>query len=90
MTLHVPQELKRAILGIVQRGQGRFSWYQIATRLGSLDVLREPDLLDALKALEQQGLVTRTVDGSRDAWQLTLAGAAYLTPAADRVAEPVA
>ncbi len=86
MTLHVPQELKRAILGIVQRGQGSFSWYQIAKRLGSLDVPRVPDLLDTLKALEQQGLVTRTVDGSRDVWKLTRTGAEHLTPAADRVA----
>jgi hypothetical protein len=33
-------DFERAVLVIVERGQGRFDWHEIAVRLGSVDVDR--------------------------------------------------
>jgi PadR family transcriptional regulator PadR len=75
-------ELERVILQLVERGDGKWGWYKIATRLSSLDVPRDPDLMTVLKTLVVKGLVNRsTTEGSpHDQWELTESGKAAIAP----------
>jgi len=66
-------EIELIILQLVSRGEGKYSWYEIAQGLSRLDVPREPDMLSVLKKLEIEGLLTRRIepDSPRDSWELT-------------------
>ncbi len=69
-------QLELVLLKLVAKGEGNWSWYEIATSLSRLDVPREPDMMIVLKNLAAEGLLRRYVEqGSpRDRWELTPAG----------------
>lgn len=73
-------ELELAILRLVEKGQGKWGWYQIATKLSNMDVPRSPDMMDVLRRLEARGIVkgTKVPDSPRDTWELTEAGKTLL------------
>ncbi|MFB2772213.1 hypothetical protein ACE1AT_23435 [Pelatocladus sp. BLCC-F211] len=69
-------QLELVLLKLVAKGEGNWSWYEIASSLSRLDVPREPDMMIVLKNLAAEGLLRRYVEqGSpRDRWELTSAG----------------
>ncbi|WP_414563809.1 MULTISPECIES: hypothetical protein [unclassified Anabaena] len=69
-------QLELVLLKLVAKGQGNFSWYELANSLSRLDVPREPDMMVVLKNLVAKGLLTRHIQpGSpRDSWDLTPIG----------------
>jgi PadR family transcriptional regulator PadR len=69
-------QLELVLLKLVAKGEGNWSWYEIATSLSRLDVPREPDMMIVLKNLAAEGLLKRYVelDSPRDRWELTPAG----------------
>lgn len=78
-------QLELVLLELVSKGQGKWSWYELANALSRRDVPREPDMMVVLKKLATDGLVKRYVEtGSpRDRWELTAEGAILLTDATD-------
>ncbi|WYL97329.1 MAG: hypothetical protein HEQ35_29200 [Gloeotrichia echinulata IR180] len=73
-------QLELVLLELVAKGEGNWSWYEIANHLSRLDVPREPDMMVVLKNLAAKGLLTRYVQpGSpRDRWDLTPTGTKML------------
>lgn len=69
-------QLEFVLLQLVAKGEGQWSWYEIAQALSRLDVPREPDMMQVLKKLATEGFLNREVQpGSpRDRWELTEAG----------------
>jgi DNA-binding PadR family transcriptional regulator len=69
-------QLELTLLQLVAKGEGEWSWYEIAQALSRLDVPREPDMMQVLKKLVAEGFLNREVQpGSpRDRWELTEAG----------------
>lgn len=69
-------QLEFVLLELVAKGEGKWSWYEIAQALSRLDVPREPDMMQVLKKLAAEGLLNREIQpGSpRDRWQLTEQG----------------
>ncbi|WP_026731181.1 hypothetical protein [Fischerella sp. PCC 9605] len=69
-------QLELVLLELVAKGEGNWSWYEIASSLSHIDVPREPDMMVVLKNLAAEGLLKRYVEpGSpRDRWELTSAG----------------
>ncbi|MDH6059940.1 hypothetical protein NWP17_05730 [Chrysosporum bergii ANA360D] len=69
-------QLELVLLKLVAKGQGNFSWYELANSLSRLDVPREPDMMTVLKNLVAKGLLKRHIQpGSpRDSWDLTPTG----------------
>lgn len=69
-------QLEFVLLQLVAKGEGKWSWYEIAQALSRLDVPREPDMMQVLKKLAAEGFLNREVQpGSpRDRWELTLSG----------------
>lgn len=76
-------QLELILLQLVAKGEGIWSWYEIAQALSRLDVPREPDMMEVLKKLAAEGFLTREVQpGSpRDRWELTQAGKKRLSDA---------
>ncbi|WP_254566911.1 helix-turn-helix transcriptional regulator [Oscillatoria sp. HE19RPO] len=76
-------QLELILLQLVAKGEGKWSWYEIAQALSRLDVPREPDMMEVLKKLAAEGFLTREVQpGSpRDRWELTQAGKKRLSDA---------
>ncbi|MCW6049144.1 hypothetical protein K4039_03370 [Lyngbya sp. CCAP 1446/10] len=74
-------QLELVLLELVAKGQGKWSWYELANALSRRDVPREPDMMVVLKKLSADGLVKRYVEtGSpRDRWELTAQGSILLT-----------
>lgn len=74
-------QLELVILELVAKGQGKWSWYELANALSRRDVPREPDMMVVLKKLSADGLVKRYIEtGSwRDRWELTAQGSILLT-----------
>lgn len=68
--------LELVLIQLVAKGNGNWSWYEIASHLSRLDVPREPDMMVVLKKLAAEGLLKRYVQtGSpRDRWELTSTG----------------
>ncbi len=54
-------QLELVLLELVAKGEGNWSWYEIANHLSRLDVSREPDMMVVLKNLATKGLLTRYV-----------------------------
>jgi PadR family transcriptional regulator PadR len=73
-------QLELVLLQFVERGKGKWSWYELANALSRRDVPREPDMMTVLKNLAQQGLVKRYVEkeSPRDRWELTSKGEVLL------------
>lgn len=69
-------QLELVLLELVAKGEGNWSWYELANALSRRDVPREPDMMEVLKKLAAEGLLKRYVKtGSpRDRWELTLRG----------------
>lgn len=69
-------QLELVLLQLIEKGQGQWSWYELANALSRRDVPREPDMMTVLKNLIQQDLVKRYVESGspRDRWELTLKG----------------
>jgi PadR family transcriptional regulator PadR len=76
-------KLELVLLELVAKGQGKWSWYELANALSRRDVPREPDMMVVLKKLSADGLVKRYIEtGSpRDRWELTAQGSILLTDA---------
>ncbi|MEG3871026.1 MULTISPECIES: hypothetical protein [unclassified Microcoleus] len=76
-------QLELVLLELVAKGQGKWSWYELANALSRRDVPREPDMMVVLKKLAADGLVQRYIEtGSpRDRWELTTEGTILLTEA---------
>lgn len=74
-------QLELVILELVAKGQGKWSWYELANALSRRDVPRSPDMMVVLKKLAADGLVKRYIEtGSpRDRWELTAEGSIFLT-----------
>ncbi|MBD2386551.1 hypothetical protein [Cylindrospermum sp. FACHB-282] len=73
-------QLELVLIKLVAKGQGNWSWYELANSLSRLDVPREPDMMVVLKDLVAKGLLERHIQpGSpRDRWELTPAGTKIL------------
>jgi len=73
-------KLELVLLELVDKGEGNWSWYELANALSRRDVPREPDIMVVLKKLAADGLLKRTVEpGSpRDRYSLTIAGTIVL------------
>ena len=73
-------QLELVLLQLVEKGKGKWSWYELANALSRRDVTREPDMMTVLKNLSQRGLVKRYVEkeSPRDRWELTSKGEALL------------
>ena len=74
------------LLELVAKGQGKWSWYELANALSRRDVPREPDMMVVLKKLAADGLVKRYVETNSppDRWELTPEGSMVLAnPKAD-------
>lgn len=73
-------QLELLLLELVAKGEGNWSWYELANALSRRDVPREPDMMVVLKKLAADGLLKRYVEtGSpRDRWELTSAGTVVL------------
>lgn len=86
--------LERTVLGIVHQARGRADWHAVATRLSTLDVPRQPDVLTVLGRLQRLGLVVRVIRGQgADHWAMTARGSALVqadTGAAGVAAGPTA
>lgn len=69
-------QLELVLLEFVKKGQGKWSWYEIASALSRRDVPREPDMMVVLKKLAQEGFIQRYLesDSPRDRWELTAEG----------------
>ncbi|MEG4024584.1 hypothetical protein [Microcoleus sp. S13C4] len=79
-------QLELVLLELVAKGQGKWSWYELANALSRRDVPREPDMMVVLKKLAADGLVQRYVETNspRDRWELTPEGSMVLAnPKAD-------
>ena len=79
-------QLELVLLELVAKGQGKWSWYELANALSRRDVPREPDMMVVLKKLAADGLVKRYVETNspRDRWELTPEGSMVLAnPKAD-------
>ena len=73
-------QLELVLLELVAKGQGKWSWYELANALSRRDVPREPDMMVVLKKLAADGLVKRYVETNspRDTWELTPEGSMVL------------
>ena len=73
-------QLELVLLELVAKGQGKWSWYELANALSRRDVPREPDMMVVLKKLAVDGLVKRYVETNspRDRWELTPEGSMVL------------
>lgn len=73
-------QLELVLLELVAKGQGKWSWYELANALSRRDVPREPDMMVVLKKLAADGLVQRYVatNSPRDRWELTPEGSMVL------------
>ena len=73
-------QLELVLLQLVEKGKGKWSWYELANALSRRDVTREPDMMTVLKNLCQRGLVKRYVEkeSPRDRWELTSKGEVLL------------
>ncbi|RCJ28649.1 hypothetical protein A6770_23105 [Nostoc minutum NIES-26] len=73
-------QLELVLLKLVAKGQGNWSWYELANSLSRLDIPREPDMMVVLKDLAAKDLLERHIQpGSpRDRWELTPAGTKIL------------
>jgi len=84
---NLPQltQLELVLLELVAKGQGKWSWYELANALSRRDVPREPDMMVVLKKLMADGLIQRYIetDSPRDRWELTTEGTILLTDATD-------
>jgi PadR family transcriptional regulator PadR len=49
-------QLELVLLELVAKGQGKWSWYELANALSRRDVPREPDMMVVLKKLAADGL----------------------------------
>jgi PadR family transcriptional regulator PadR len=69
-------QLELVLLKLVAKGEGKWSWYEIANSLSRLDVPREPDMMVVLKSMQSRDLLARHIQpGSpRDRWELTPTG----------------
>jgi PadR family transcriptional regulator PadR len=76
MTSKKLTQLELVLLQLIQKGQGKWSWYELANALSCRDVPREPDMMEVLKKLEKKGLILREVkeNSPRDAYLLTSKG----------------
>ena len=76
-------QLELVLLELVAKGEGNWSWYELANALSRRDVPREPDMMVVLKKLAADGLLKRYVQtGSpRDRWELTSEGSIVLREA---------
>ena len=54
-------QLEFVLLQLVAKGDGKWSWYEIAQALSRLDVPREPDMMQVLKKLAAEGLLNREI-----------------------------
>lgn len=74
-------QLEIVLLELVDKGQGKSSWYELANALSRRDVPREPDMMVVLKKLANKGLLQRYVESGspRDRWELTPEGKNLLT-----------
>jgi DNA-binding MarR family transcriptional regulator len=73
-------QLEFVLLELVAKGEGKWSWYELANALSRRDVPREPDMMVVLKQLAADGLLIRYVEAEspRDRWELTAEGNAIL------------
>ncbi|NES99453.1 MAG: hypothetical protein F6K61_02555 [Sphaerospermopsis sp. SIO1G1] len=73
-------QLELALLKLVAKGKGNWSWYELANALSRLDIPREPDMMVVLKDMITKDLVERHIQpGSpRDRWELTPVGTKIL------------
>ncbi|WP_236739230.1 hypothetical protein [[Phormidium ambiguum] IAM M-71] len=69
-------ELELVFLQLVAKGKGKWGWYELANALSRRDVPREPDMMEVLKKLAADGLVTEYVESGspRDRWEITPLG----------------
>jgi len=76
-------QLELVLLELVAKGQGNWSWYELAKALSRRDVPRAPDMMVVLKKLAAGGLVKRYLetDSPRDRWELTPEGSMVLANA---------
>ena len=76
-------QLELVLLELVAKGQGKWSWYELANALFSRYLPREPDMMVVLKKLAVDGLVKRDIETNspRDRWELTPVGSMVLTDA---------
>jgi predicted ArsR family transcriptional regulator len=73
-------QLEFILLELVAKGEGKWSWYELANALSRRDVPREPDMMVVLKQLAADGLLIRHMEAGspRDRWELTAEGNAIL------------
>lgn len=76
-------QLELVLLELIAKGQGKWSWYELANALSRRDVPREPDMMVVLKKLAADGFVQRFVEtkSPRDRWELTPVGSIVLADA---------
>lgn len=69
-------QLELVLLELILKGQGQWSWYDLANALSRRDVPREPDMMTVLKKMIERGLVQRYIekDSPHDRWKLALKG----------------
>ena len=81
MTSKKLTQLELVLLQLIQKGQGKWSWYELANALSRCDVPREPDMMEVLKKSEKEGLILREVkeNSPRDAYSLTDEGLELLS-----------
>jgi len=73
-------QLELVLLELVAKGQGKWSWYELANALSRRDVPREPDMMIVLKQIAANGFVRQYIEinSPRDRWELTLEGSIIL------------
>ncbi|MEZ4448438.1 MAG: EI24 domain-containing protein [Nannocystaceae bacterium] len=74
-----PTALERAVMELLAAGHGGRGWHELATRLSSYDVPRQPGLMEVLALLVERRWASR--EGSPEGsgrWALTSLGAAVL------------
>ncbi|MGL5058665.1 MAG: type II toxin-antitoxin system HicB family antitoxin [Microcoleus sp.] len=76
-------QLELVLLELVAKGQGKWSWYELANALSRRDVPRKPDMMVVLKKLAADGFVRRFTETNspRDRWELTSEGSILLANA---------
>lgn len=73
-------QLELVLLELVAKGEGKWSWYELANALSRRDVPREPDMMVVLKKLAADGFLKRYIEAGspRDRWELTPEGTSIL------------
>ncbi|MBE2193648.1 MAG: hypothetical protein IAE83_05695 [Anaerolinea sp.] len=74
-----------ALLKLVARGEGQWSWYEIGMRLPGPYLSKSKDMMITLKRLAEMGYVIHETKAgeARDRWELSPKGQSFLDSLSD-------